>query len=112
MAENLAISSREIVMRRYSGSRLRAGSLKLRDGETGISCNLLTAEFTPTEMLILADRPNDKVAKALVGNIRNLGLEVFAVPVLDNPGHCEIRSDSSNLEDQGVRNRLADVFNE
>lgn len=110
MADNLAISSSEIVMRRYSGNRLRANSLKLRDGETGISCNLLSKEFTPEQMIILAGRPDDKVAQALVGNIRGLGLDVVEAPVDGNPGHCEIRSAASSLDDQGVRNMLADLF--
>jgi hypothetical protein len=106
----VSIPDGEIIMRRFGkGKKPRPGALKLREDETGASCNL-KSQCEPCQMLVIANRPDDWVAGVTAQQIRSLGLDVVVVDEPGNPGHCEIRSATASLSDEVVLANLADLF--
>ncbi len=93
------------------GLKVRSRHFKIKDDETGLSCNL----ESEISMKDLANRPEalagSGVARARVQDIRSLGLSVESAPLEENPGHTEIRStETASLSDTVVRDKLAELF--
>ncbi len=86
-------------------------TLRMDRNETGISVS--RASFTSAESLmsrIGQPAAGSRIAAAKVEDIRSLGLEVVSVPIDDDPGHAEIRSGSTDINDQVIRKQLAGLF--
>jgi hypothetical protein len=107
------IADDEMILRRIPQRvpEAKARHFKLREGETGLSCNR-KIQMQPEDMLKGEVPKGSWVAESVVNSIRNLGLQVEIDEVEDSPGHCEIRSEASSLEEIDVRDRLAKVFSE
>jgi hypothetical protein len=96
------------------GPRITSRNFELRHDrdETGVSVTRLN--MTPPDRLLElvggSSEKGSRIARARVGGIRALGLEVVPVPLPEDPGHAEIRSDSTSLTDPATRKRLALLF--
>ena len=92
--------------------RVTSGNFELRKdmGETGSSCS--REEMTsPQEMLArLKTNESSRVARAQVQDIRHLGFEVVPKQTCDDPGHAEIISKESSLDNHSHRQKLAALF--
>lgn len=85
-------------------------NFNLRRGETGLS--VTRAAMTSAAQLLAWVRsgPGSRVAVAVVGDVRALGLEVVPVPLPDDAGHAEIRSAAASLDSKVSRREAAAVF--
>jgi hypothetical protein len=95
------------------GPRITSKNFALRAdrNETGLSVSR-SSLTSPAALLGRVGKPDlgSRVAEATVADIRALGLEIVPVPLPDDPGHAEIRSGASDLNDQAVRKQLAVLF--
>lgn len=96
------------------GPRITSANFQLRHdrGETGVSVTRL--KFTAPERLLElvggdVDR-GSRVAAVRAGDVRSLGLNVVPKPLPDDPGHAEIQSYQSSLDEHACRRRLAGAF--
>jgi hypothetical protein len=118
--ESTQVSDDDYVLRRipdhsyYKGSpskpKITRGNFELRESETGISVNLERLMSVEELLKHRTARDNDVAARAKVGEIVALGLQVIPVYEHDNPGHCEIRDGIKKLADEEIRNSLKKIF--
>jgi hypothetical protein len=115
------VGSEEIVLRHIPGGttfqapgpRITSKNFVLRPdrGETGVSVSRAGITSAADLLTRIGDPASgSRIASAAVAAIRRLGLDVVPAPIDADPGHAEIRSDTSSLEDQEVRRRLAKLF--
>ncbi len=101
-----------VILRRIpekvASAKPRHFKLRKDIAETGISCNRLSEVDPPT--LLEGQKEGSWLAKTTVGQIRKIGLDIEIDEVEGSPGHCEIRSSAANLDDQLVRDDLANIF--
>lgn len=96
------------------GPRITSANFQLRKDrqETGVS--VTRSAITPAARLLrlVGGDPaaGSRVASARVGDIRALGLCVVACPVAEDPGHAEIQSGASSLDEHLTRRKLANLF--
>src|SRR2546423_13052156 len=79
------------------GPRITSANFQLRHdrNETGVSVTRLKIT-TPQRLLELVGgsrQQGSRVAAVRVGDVRALGFQVVPVPLDEDPGHAEIRSD-------------------
>jgi hypothetical protein len=96
------------------GPRITSANFQLRHdrNETGVSVTRLklTAPQRLLELVGGSPARGSRVASALVGDVRQLGLRVVPRPLPEDPGHAEIQSDRVSLDDHASRKRLALLF--
>ena len=96
------------------GPRITSANFQLRHdrNETGVSVTRL--KFTSPQRLLelVGGNPErgSRVASVRAGEVRALGLRVVAKPLPDDPGHAEIQSEDTSLDDHACRKRLALQF--
>lgn len=99
------------------GPRITSKNFELRTGEKGVSVSR-EAITTSSQLLKRLGREGSRIARAQVGEIRKLGLDVVpdridpdnpGQPHVD-PGHAEIRSATASLSCQQTRRALSRLF--
>lgn len=121
MPDSTAVVDDEMILRHIPGGttwqapgpRITSKNFVLRAdrNETGLSVS--RASLTPPAALLArVGKPElgSRVAEATAADVRALGLEIVPVPLPDDPGHAEIRSGTTDLNDQAVRKQLAVLF--
>jgi hypothetical protein len=114
------IDGEEYIIRRIPPASFKNGEairpsikgrhFKLRTGEEGVSANV-SSKMSESSLLSLPGAlDGSAVAIAKVSDIRAAGFEVVDSPVEDSPGHCEILSNVSSLDDPEARDKLARLF--
>ena len=97
-----------------SGPRITSANFQLRHdrNETGVS--VTRWRITPPQRLLdLVGgklQAGSRVAFVRAGEVRGLGLRVVPKPLETDPGHAEIQSDRSSLDDHACRKKLALLF--
>ena len=96
------------------GPRITSANFQLRHdrNETGVSVTRARIT-TPERLLELVGgslQRGSRVASARVREIRALGLQVVPKPLDEDPGHAEIQSAQSTLDDHACRKKLAPLF--
>jgi hypothetical protein len=95
------------------GPRITSANFQLRHdrNETGVSVTRLKIT-SPQRLLelVAGDPKSSRVATARTGDIREIGLRVVPKPRQEDPGHAEIQSDKSSLDDHACRKKLAMLF--
>jgi hypothetical protein len=94
------------------GPRVTSANFQLRHDrqETGVSVTRLKITSPERLLEIVAATPDSRIAVAVVGEIRALGLAVVPTPKVDDPGHSEVQSDKVSLDDHASRKKLAKLF--
>jgi hypothetical protein len=91
--------------------RITSGNFALRPGEEGTSVTIERVTDALTLLTLVQSKPDSRVARARVGDIRKLGFKVVRKPVPQDPeGHCEIQSDRLGLDEHLHRKKLANLF--
>lgn len=92
-----------------TGPKITSANFRLRAGESGISVS--RANLTTPEQLLqrLGRDPasGSRVALINVREVRALGIAVVPVPLSDDSGHAEIRSDRESLDRKSIQRQLA-----
>src|SRR5439155_2820344 len=92
------------------GPRITSANFQLRHdrNETGVSVTRARIT-TPERLLELVGgglQRGSRVASARVREVRALGLHVVPKPLEEDPGHAEIQSGPSTLDDHACRKKL------
>lgn len=96
------------------GPRITSANFQLRHdrNETGVSITRLqiTSPERLLELIGGSTEAGSRVASVRAGDVRHLGLKVVPKPLPTDPGHAEIQSDRSSLDDHACRKKLARLF--
>jgi hypothetical protein len=96
------------------GPRITSANFQLRHDrqETGVSVTRgkITTPQRLLELVGASVQAGSRVACARAAGIRALGLRVVPKPLDTDPGHAEIQSDQTSLDDHACRKRLALLF--
>lgn len=96
------------------GPRITSANFQLRNdkNESGVSVTRLkiTGPQRLLDLLGGSAEKGSRVACVRVGDVRALGLRVVPMPLDSDPGHAEIQSDQSSLDDHACRKKLALLF--
>jgi len=115
-----SISDDEVILRHIPGGpswqappdgRISSINFRLRRGESGISVSRASL-MTPAEMMTrLGDlAKGSKIATVTAAEIRDMGLEIVAAPIPEDPGHAEIRPAAESLKHKEMLRQLARAF--
>jgi hypothetical protein len=116
------IADEEVILRHIPGGtlwqapgpRITSANFQLRvdRNETGISVTRF--KYTAPKQLLSSvggsAEKGSRIASVRVADVRALGLLVVPKPLDDDPGHAEIQSGTSRLEDHACRKKLALLF--
>lgn len=96
------------------GPRITSANFQLRHDrqETGVSVTRWKIT-TPVRLLELVGgniEAGSRIAYVRVTDVLALGLRVVPKPLENDPGHAEIQSDRTSLDDHACRKRLAMLF--
>jgi hypothetical protein len=96
------------------GPRITSANFQLRHDrqETGVSVTRWKIT-SPQRLLDLVGgsvQAGSRIACARAGEVRALGLRVAPKPLDADPGHTEIQSDRTSLDDHACRKKLALLF--
>jgi hypothetical protein len=96
------------------GPRITSANFQLRHDrqETGVSVTRwkITTPERRLELVGGSVQAGSRVAWVRAADARALGLRVVPKPIDNDPGHAEIQSDKSSLDDHACRKKLALLF--
>ena len=121
MSEPAQIADDEVILRHIPGGTLHQApgpritsknfALRTHLNETGLSVSRAGMTSPAALLALVGDvAKGSRVAAVTAADLRGLGLDVVPDPLPDNPGHAEIRSASTDLNQQDVRKLLALTF--
>lgn len=114
------ISNDEFILRHIPGGtswqvppdgRIASTNFRFRPGETGISLSRVAVTSAEKMMSRLGTpETGSRIAVARVGDLRELGFDVIAVPIPEDLGHAEIRPTTNTIVTKAMQRTLAALF--
>lgn len=94
------------------GPRITSANFQLRHdrGETGVSVTRLGITTPRLLLELVGAKAGSRLAAAMTGEVRAIGLRVVPKPLREDPGHAEIQSGEASLDDHACRKRLSLLF--
>jgi hypothetical protein len=96
------------------GPRITSANFQLRHDRNETGASVTRRHITSAERLLVlvggCSEKGSRVAFVRAGDVRALGLRVVPKPLDNDPGHAEIQSDQTSLDDHACRKKLALLF--
>jgi hypothetical protein len=97
-----------------AGPRITSANFQLRHDrkETGVSVTRrkITSPQRLLELVGGDPQSGSRVALVRAADVRAMGLQIVSKPTQEDPGHAEIQSAESSLDDHRCRKQLAMLF--